>query len=126
MNHCFIPHLDMQVDIQEYAQKIFENALRIEYFDEDKICGFLGCYMNESENFSFITTISVEPAYHKKGIAQLLLNTLVNVCLANRNIHRIQLEVAEVNSKAISFYKKNNFIKIEQKSQIQILAKEIK
>lgn len=119
----FVPTLDEIVDIKEYAEKIYEFAYRIEYFEEDKLCGFLGYYLNETENFSFITTLSVLPEFRSQGIAQKLMDNLVEKSLLNSKIQRIELEVSIQNLRAHAFYLRNDFKKVQQKLSTLILAK---
>ncbi|WP_107040048.1 GNAT family N-acetyltransferase [Brumimicrobium mesophilum] len=125
MNQHFIPNLDERVNIKAYSKKIFEHAYRIEYFHENILSGLLAFYINDSCNFSFITTISVSPISQKQGVAQKLLDKLFFLCSTYTSIHQIKLEVSSRNLNAIKFYKKNNFVNIDCKNQIQLMSKSI-
>ncbi len=105
----FIPPLDAQVNLLQYAEKIFTHATRLECFSQQTLIGLCGVYFNDSSSSAYITTISVLPAFQKKGIAQLFLDTLLKICAEKSTINSIELEVAESNSPARQFYKKNGF-----------------
>lgn len=126
MNTHFIPRLDENIDIHMYAKKIFNHGFRIEYFEDNNLCGLLACYINSENNFSFITTISVLPTFQKKGYAQILLDKLIEECKRIPTIYRIDLEVANSNTKALAFYRKNDFKENTQKKESKILTKIIK
>lgn len=125
MNPYFIPKLDDRVDIKEYSKKIYQNALRLEIFKQDRLSGLLGCYINEEEGFSFITVLSVLPQFQKQGIAQLLIDELLNKLIENSKINRVVLEVSNENSNAIAFYKKNNFKIIKSMDSSMLLSKSL-
>ena len=109
----FVPNLSSYVTIETYAEKIFDKAVRIEYFEENELLGLLAFYVNLDANFCFITNVSVDKKLKGKKIGDLLLFQLDNYCL-NNNINRIQLEVRKENIKAINFYKKHSFVLLKE------------
>ncbi len=106
---AFIPSLDTQVEIVQYAKKIHESATRVECHFEDKLIGLCGVYLNDEEGKAFITTISVIPSFQNQGIAQLLMDQVVDHCKSKSNITYIELQVSESNEPARKFYAKNGF-----------------
>jgi len=77
LNKCsstFVPSLDNYVNINKYSKKIFEQAILFTKFDGDKLVGLVAAYDNPTEQFGWITNVSVDPEYSKKGIATELLN----------------------------------------------------
>lgn len=104
----FVPYLSSYVDIESYAEKLFEKAEKIEYFEENELLALLAFYVNFSTNFCFITNVSVDDKLKGKKIGDSLIFQLNKYCLEN-NIKQIQLEVRKENIKAINFYKKHNF-----------------
>ena len=68
--------------------------------------GYAGCWHIFEE--AHITTLSVNPDYRKKGVAQNLLFAIIDDCYKNK-IKYITLEVRESNVPAISLYEKNGF-----------------
>ncbi len=73
---------------------------------ENTIMGYAGCWHIFEE--AHITTLSVNPDYRKKGVAQNLLFAIIDDCYKNK-IKYITLEVRESNVPAISLYEKNGF-----------------
>ncbi|WP_374330138.1 GNAT family N-acetyltransferase [Soonwooa sp.] len=125
MNTVFVPALDIITNIEQYAKKLYEKAFRIECYQDNVLCGFLACYINEEQNFVFVTTISVLPEYQNLGIAQQLLNKIIELSKANPAIKKIDLEVSNQNANAQKFYKKNGFETLQIKQTTKILSKDI-
>lgn len=72
----FSPQLSSYVNINEYSQKIFSNAVTFEAWENDKLIGLVAAYLNDQKSYEgFITNVSVFNNHARKGIAkQLLLN----------------------------------------------------
>ena len=73
-----------------------------------KITGYAGMHIALDE--ADITNIAVAPAHRKKGIAQQLLDALVNECRAH-GVRVLHLDVRESNCAALSLYEKNGFVR---------------
>lgn len=71
--------------------------------DENQIKGFAGVVDG------YLAGIFVASAYHRQGLGQLLLNTIME------NYTEITLDVYEKNEQAVNFYLKNNFKIIAKK-----------
>ena len=78
------------------------------YVESDNIVGFL-CYEDIFDRYE-IDNIFVELSNRRKGIANDLLNRLIEIGNINK-IKNITLEVNEKNIPAISLYEKNGFKK---------------
>lgn len=109
----FVPNLSSYVDVEIYAEKLFDKAQRIECFETNELLALLAFYVNLENSFCFITNISVDEKLKGKKVGDALILKLVEFCLKN-NINQIQLEVRKENSKAISFYKKHNFTLLKE------------
>lgn len=72
-----------------------------------ELVGYCGLHIHDST--ADLQTLTVKSDYRKRGIGQILLNTLLEVC-AKAQVINLYLEVREDNDAAISLYKKNNFI----------------
>ena len=83
-SNTFIPSLDSYVDINDYSKKIFEQATLFSKFDGDKLVGLVAVYDNPTEKFGWVTNVSVDPNYSRKGIASKLLNEC-NKYFENKN-----------------------------------------
>lgn len=107
----FFPPLAERVNIDQYALKIFCNAIRCEAWNENSILiGLIACYANNVENNkeAFVTNVSVFNAYRGNGIAKKLFSILLS--LQNIGIFdSIALEVARNNLAAIALYQSIGF-----------------
>ena len=103
----FIPKLSAFVDIKDYSNKIFNKAVRFEWFDEEKLVGLIAAYKQEE---LYITNFSTDPNYIRRGIAGTLIKMSEDFCKLN-NLRYIELEVRPQNKTAIAFYEKRGFKK---------------
>lgn len=108
-SNTFIPSLDSYVNIDDYSKKIFKQATLFTKFDNDKLVGLVAVYDNSIEKFGWVTNVSVDPEYSRKGIASELLNEC-NKYFENKKYFNILLEVFSDNEKAIKLYNKHGFI----------------
>jgi GNAT superfamily N-acetyltransferase/SAM-dependent methyltransferase len=105
---CFVPPLSGRVEIGSYAQKIVGKATRFEAWD-GTLVGLLAIYCNDDEDrVAYITSISVLPAWWRRGVASGLLER----CLEHareQGFRRIELEVDRANVGAVKLYGKYGF-----------------
>lgn len=90
-------------------QSELENKLA-HYFvakDGEKVIGYGGMWIIIDEGH--ITNIAVHPDYRKKGIGDLILNTMINEC-TKRKVIAMTLEVRASNIAAQGLYSKHGFI----------------
>jgi ribosomal protein S18 acetylase RimI-like enzyme len=120
----FVPSLDSYVNIDNYSKKIFEHAVLFTEFDSDKLIGLVAAYDNPIEKFAWITNVSVDPNYLKKGIASELLNRCYKYFEAKKYFN-IFLEVFLDNEKAIKLYAKQGFISSKIKNNKMILKQQL-
>lgn len=109
----FVPNLSSYVELESYAEKLFNKAERIEYFQKNELLALLAFYVNSENSFCFITNVSVDESLKGKKIGDALILQLVEFCSRNK-IKNIQLEVRKENNKAINFYKKHNFALLKE------------
>ncbi len=93
-----------------------ENALREELDNtharflaavcDGEVAGYIGAHNILGE--VYITNVAVAEKHRRKGIGEMLINNLVELC-KSENAEFITLEVRESNSAAINLYKKMNF-----------------
>jgi ribosomal protein S18 acetylase RimI-like enzyme len=124
-SNTFIPSLDSYVNIDDYSKKILKQAILFSEFDNNQLIGLVAAYDNPTEKFGWITNVSVDPNYTKKGIATKLLNQCLQF-FKEKNYLNIFLEVFVNNEKAIILYNKQGFIKHKIKENKMILKQEIK
>jgi 2-polyprenyl-3-methyl-5-hydroxy-6-metoxy-1,4-benzoquinol methylase len=123
-SNTFIPSLDSYVDINDYSKKIFEQATLFSKFDGDKLVGLVAAYDNPTEKFGWVTNVSVDPNYFRKGIASELLNEC-NKYFENKKYFNIFLEVFSDNKKAIKLYIKHGFINYKIKDNKMTLKQQL-
>jgi 2-polyprenyl-3-methyl-5-hydroxy-6-metoxy-1,4-benzoquinol methylase len=123
-SNTFIPSLDSYVDINDYSKKIFEQATLFSKFDDDKLVGLVAAYDNPTEKFGWVTNVSVDPNYSRKGIASELLNEC-NKYFENKKYFNIFLEVFSDNKKAIKLYIKHGFINYKIKDNKMTLKQQL-
>ena len=112
----FIPSLYETVEnIPLYAEKLAENSKNLVICHNDEKVGFICFYANDLKNKkAFISLICVKEEYQKNGYATVLLKKMFEFC--KDSMSSVELEVYADNVKAIEFYKKNGFQKIEKQS----------
>jgi 2-polyprenyl-3-methyl-5-hydroxy-6-metoxy-1,4-benzoquinol methylase len=123
-SNTFIPSLDSYVNINDYSKKIFEQAILFSKFDGDKLVGLVAAYNNSTEKFGWVTNVSVDPNYSRKGIASELLNEC-NKYFENKKYFNIFLEVFSDNKKAIKLYIKHGFINYKIKDNKMTLKQQL-
>ncbi len=119
-NDEFIPKLDTRVNLEEYSNKIEQFAITFEAWYNEKLVGLIATYLNQENELGFITNVSVVKNYMGVGVASKLLEMCINY-MEDRNIKNIKLEVSCSNIPAINFYKKYNFVAIENKEDTLIM-----
>lgn len=117
-NHAiFEPPLDRRVSIEDYANKLCQHA---EFFclkKNDNILGMMACYINDDKDeIAFISSISIIKDFQNQGLGGKLLNTGIEY-IKRLNYKKIRLQVYSLNNKAITFYKKHGFIKIDNEQK---------
>jgi len=119
----FIPQLSSYVNIGLYAQKIYDKALRIEYWSEENLVGLLAYYLNEPERFAYITNVSVESSYLRQGLAQTMIDMMINNI--TDKVDFVRLEVNANNIRALGFYSKNGFVEFLNKGDMILMEKRL-
>jgi GNAT superfamily N-acetyltransferase/SAM-dependent methyltransferase len=105
----FIPTLSGRVDLNDYAMKIFGNAVRFEAWSDHVLVGLLAAYCNDRERrIAYITSVSILMDWTGKGIARRLLRRCVEYAKLQR-LRRISLEVTSGHRSAIRLYEKCGF-----------------
>lgn len=106
---AFVPKLSERLEIDEYAQKIVENAITFEAWQEGLLVGLVAAYLNDPAlKNSYVSNVTVEPVLMGKDVAAALFES----CLtrARRDgFATMKLEVGQENQRAIRFYEKFGF-----------------
>lgn len=105
----FIPKLSNKTNIGEYANKIYNNAINFEAWNEDRLIGIISMYINQEKTlFGYITNVSILSEYANKGLASHLLAQCIEYSM-DKNLFCIKLEVNESNIPALRLYEKFKF-----------------
>lgn len=108
-NPDFLRWLQIRVDVDVYLRKIIEKSTRYEAWHNGRLVGLLAAYHNDEEcGFDYITTLSIESSFEKKGVATCLLSH-IQAFTKNREV---RLEVHNENKTAYQFYLNRGFRKI--------------
>lgn len=108
----FHPPLSERVGLEEYARKVFENAVTFEAWSGTILVGLVAVYLNnEAKQSAYITNVSVLHTFLRLGIASRLLKDCVEYA-TEKNVKEIALEVNVENEPAINMYRKFNFIQV--------------
>lgn len=107
----FVPSISSIIsNLNEYADKLFKNAIVISLLYNNDIIGFAAFYCNDNVNkTAFLSQIGVLNKFKSKGYGTLLIKKAEDLSKAN-NMEKMRLEVYNNNSKGIYFYKKNGYI----------------
>ncbi len=125
VSDLFNPNLDKVVDLKVYANKIYNNALIVESWEDEILVGIIACYANNYKTKeAYITHVSVSKEYQGRGISKMMFNNLYEV-LKFKQFHIVNLEVNKRNTKALNLYESQNFkFKLEKKDSL-ILSRKI-
>lgn len=125
-SNSFIPPLSLNVNIEDYAQKIVEKADTFEAWSEGKLIGLTAAYCNNlEEREAYITNVSVVESFGSMGIASELLSICIKH-VGNIKFNWIKLKVNKDNKKARNLYKKCGFQEIGSEDEFVIMRREVK
>lgn len=120
LHYCdttFVPMLSERINMQDYAHKIVNNAVRFEAWKDDELIGLSAVYCNDQvKRTAFITNVSVLPTWQGKGIASHLMMNIIEY-VNTLGFEYIELEVDERNSAAITLYEKHGFLIMEKEKR---------
>lgn len=101
--------LSDRVDLKEYSQKIYENAVIITEIYDEKIVGMFAGYANdEKKEKAYVSFVSVIKEHRGNGIAKKLLKEFIEICKKKR-FQEIELQTSLENQEAIKLYESNGF-----------------
>lgn len=121
----FIPKLSEKVNISEYSEKIFNKAINIEAWDNERLIGLVSMYINEEDtSFGYITNVSIINEYKNRGIASKLTKKCIKYS-KDINLNWISLKVDTKNVSAVNLYNKFNFMEEKHKNSSSFLKLEL-
>ena len=103
----FIPSLDIRVNIEEYANKLYRNADFVVCRCDNKVVGLV-CYYQNRPPIGYISHVGVLKSYRRMGIMREMF-FLLHKNATIRSIKELGLEVSCSNTPAINAYTKLGF-----------------
>lgn len=109
----YIPPISNHVMLADYAGKLISNASIVTAREKKALIGLCAFYCNDYKNKrSFISTIGIQSNFTGKGIAKKILNKTIEMS-KEVGMEKIELQVFSGNKRAICFYSKNGFYKVD-------------
>ena len=98
-NHTF-----SRIRPEDFADKISRHALHFCAFHGEELSGFAACYFNHPlKEFGYITTISVKRKFQRKGIAERLMDEVIDYGKSH-GFKKIRLEIRRRNLPGLRLY----------------------
>jgi ribosomal-protein-alanine N-acetyltransferase len=107
-------------DIDDFIKKIKKHAVIQTYYKENNLKGFIAYYANDPFKYAFLTMILIDKNCQGERLGKLLLESSIQD-LKNRKFHSYGLEVLKQNQRAILFYEKFGFKKVEAKGDFWLM-----
>lgn len=105
----FVNQINLKVSLDEYLNKIYDNATLYEYWIGNVLVGLAAVYKNKGkENPAYLTNLSVVEERTGKGFATKLLDFIIED-LKKNGFFSFLLEVKKDNAIAFNLYKKKGF-----------------
>lgn len=111
----YVPALSTFVDVDEYAEKLLENAVVLIATLQLSDVGITAIYVNDKENRNaYLSTIGAKRRVRHHGVGRALMQAACDVAVSN-GMQCVKLEVSKQNDAAIGFYEKMGFVVQETK-----------
>jgi ribosomal protein S18 acetylase RimI-like enzyme len=121
----FVPPLSTRVDIEDYAHKLAQHAMRFEAWAEGGLVGLVAAYANDLDSrVGYISNVSVSNGWLRRGLASQLMAQCIDHC-ANAGMRRIRLEVSAINQPAIRLYEGLGFAVEQRTGEVVSFARDI-
>lgn len=105
----YFEKLSDRIDIDEYSQKIYENAIHFVVYMDDILIGFSPCYFNNlEEKNAYISSLTIRDGYRRSKLGSRLLEEIKRYA-NDKGFTHLVVSVHCDNDGSINFYKKNNF-----------------
>ncbi|MBE5948037.1 MAG: GNAT family N-acetyltransferase [Lachnospiraceae bacterium] len=116
-DEAFLESIIKRKDYQNLFSKINKFAEFIVAYYRGELVGFSAMYANDKiDKTAYITLIAVRTEFQGIHIGEALIKKCEEIALKKEMV-AIKLEVNKSNTRAISFYRKNGFDKLEDDTQ---------
>jgi ribosomal protein S18 acetylase RimI-like enzyme len=113
----------LPLDIDNYVDKLIENAIIINEIRESKLVAFIAYYANDYKlKKAYLSIVIVNESYKGIGLAKKLLSLAIKN-LENTGFKYFDLHVLENNTKAISLYRDLEFEVVENVDEKLLMRK---
>lgn len=112
LNTSFIPMLSDKVNLEKYSKKIASKAFVRVIKHKDEFAGLYALYIDEITKEGYLTCIGVLEKFKGLGISSFLIDDVM-VSATKGGMNKIKLEVDSINHRAIKFYQKKGFHRLE-------------
>lgn len=115
----------IEVDIEQYVEKICKSATIISIHQDDFLCAFIAYYDNDPQKeMAYLSMIVVDIKCQGMGFGRNLLQTAINN-LEVKRFRKFKLEVRKDNAHALNLYKKMGFFISQIKNTSIYMIKEL-
>lgn len=105
----FEPSLSEILNLNNYADKLLQNAVVYTIKENDIFLGFTAFYANDSEtHVAYLAQIAVKLEARNRKIGKILLDSCIETS-KRHGMNKLKLEVNNCNTVAIKFYEDNSF-----------------
>lgn len=112
-------------NVENYVNKLLENAEVIPYYSERRIKAFIAFYANApKKDKAFLTLILVSQEMQGRKIGKFLLDFSIKV-LTEKGFKEYDLEVLKQNEKALKLYENFGFELVGEKELFYIMRKKL-
>lgn len=121
----FDPRLSERVELGNFSNKIFVDAITFEAWHDNSLVGFVSAYMNDEKKHSaYINHVSVLNRFAGQGIASRLITNCISHAESS-GLREIWLEVSKSNLPAIDLYTKLGFEVIRDDDSAYMMLKRL-
>ena len=101
--------ISQKTDLESYAQKLNDKALKLTFCENDEIVSMSAGYINMETRMAFISIVATLPQYRMMGLGQKVVKTFIEKSKAD-NMNGVHLYTHSTNEKAIKLYKNLGFV----------------
>lgn len=109
----FIPALSLWLNLEDYAEKLANNAVCWIVHEDNQEVGFAACYVNEAPLYSFWTMLAIKKEFRNRLIALQIEPKIIEYCKIVGSLG-IQAEVDSSNVNLIKLHQYFGFELIGQ------------
>ena len=113
----YFERLSDRIDIDDYSQKVYQNATHFTLNDNEKLIGFSPCYFNDdTKEKAYISSLTIIDGYRRSKHGTNLLSH-IKAFATEQGVKQLIVSVHSKNQNSINFYNKNAFSIGEQNDE---------